>query len=292
MKKKLIVLLFVAAAVLVATWVFLESTGRLQLFEPGLGNRAAATRTLAGGEDRSERAGSGEAIASRATQGERPMSFVDIKSRAESGSAEHQRRLAEVYEDCGAISIDRSRYMANLDYLAELNPDSKSQIQRIKRSITDQCAAVDRGEPIPADAARLWLAQAAKGGDLVAELKLQVYKPAGVEPAQMSQLVAETLQSDNAEAMLALSNIARHACLQETRANPICGSPAAEWAWAIAACRRGASCGPESRLMTQLCISTGRCNYPSYENFLANEVVPPAQRRNVDQTIERIARSR
>lgn len=220
---------------------------------------------------------------------DRPTSsdpFVALKARAEAGDAVSQRRLAEVYEECGAYSVDPKRFLANLDFLAELNPKSKKAILRVKSKLTETCREVDGGAPIPTDAVKLWLEQSARGGDLAAKSKLALYSPTPPSPDAVADLAGQGMQGKDPEAMMAISQIAINPCTGALASERLCGTPSAEWTWAIAACRAGSACGPDSRVMRQVCISTGRCYHAHYEAFILGELVPPEQRREIEQRVQ------
>ena len=103
------------------------------------------------------------------------MTFEQIKREAEHGSAKAQRQLSEIYAFCAPYSLGPEKWLAGLDNLATLAPASVNGITSVKKRLATRCKEVDFGQPIPAEAYRLWAEQAAKGGDVASKIKIRTW---------------------------------------------------------------------------------------------------------------------
>jgi hypothetical protein len=212
--------------------------------------------------------------------------FETVKSRAERGDAVAQRQLAEMYEDCLAYSLDRQRYIATIDATVELvpvtkmGPEEASRIERIKTQMRRFCDTVDGGQPIPYDAFRSWLEQSASSGDLVAGIRHLKLSGQAPDADAFKRYLARTLETGDTQALFELSDMfgGLNGSSDDERTR-------IEHAWAIVACRRGMNCGPDSRLMRQVCLSFYRCSYGNYEHFVMSELVPVAKRPEVERMV-------
>lgn len=220
--------------------------------------------------------------------------FKEIQRLAEQGNPAAQRVLSDRYADCSAYSLSPARYKANVEATAKIGGVPKPTIDRIKASVDALCAEVDNGQPIPLDAVNLWLEQSAKNGDLIAKVKLAARAPNELRPADANGLISDVVSSGDPNAILELSHLVGRlddAGIDAKYARYVGGGPNDEFAWAIAACRKGASCGANSRIMKLVCINTMRCNYADYEQFLLTEMVPQGGRKRVDQVVDALERS-
>ncbi|HET8818277.1 MAG TPA: hypothetical protein VFM73_01885, partial [Xanthomonadaceae bacterium] len=137
------------------------------------------------------------------------------------------------------------------------------------------------------EAGLLWLEQAAKAGDLVAQAKLAARKPNETPPDEVNDLLASAIQESNPDALLSAAPLLGATSKQgiDPRFAAYVGSPNDEYAWAIAACRMGADCGPNSHVMNEICLSSLYCDYSNYEQFIRAEVLPNAQLERVNQIL-------
>ena len=222
------------------------------------------------------------------------MTFEQIKREAEHGSAKAQRQLSEIYAFCAPYSLGPEKWLAGLDNLATLAPASVNGITSVKKRLAMRCKEVDFGQPIPAEAYRLWAEQAAKGGDVASKIKIRTWATQPLLAGETSVLLDEVFSSSDADALLEMSQLMSRPVTGELsgRYQQITGDPTAGAAWGIAACRAGASCGEGSLMMDSICMSTGKCNYSNYEDFLMSEVVPPGERARMNLIVSNILRMR
>lgn len=214
------------------------------------------------------------------------QSFTEILRLAERGNPAAQRVLSDRYSDCSAYSLSPARYKANVEATAKMAGLPKVTVDRITAIADALCADVDSGQPIPHEAVNLWLEQSAKNGDLIAKVKLAAKAPAKLQATDANRLISDVVASDDPNALLELASLIGR--VNDEGIDPryegyVGGGPNDEYAWAIAACRKGAPCGADSRVMKLVCINTMRCSYNNYEQFLLTEMVPQGGRKRVEQ---------
>jgi len=219
------------------------------------------------------------------------MTFEEIKAAAARGSVIAQRQLADIYAMCGPYSVNPATWLATLDGLAEASPQAKQGMEQVKKRLVARCDQVDGGQVIPKEARNLWAQQAAKNGDVTSTVKLRVESPDPLSGKEAAELADAVVASGDPQAMLEMSSLMSRPIEDELpdRYAQVAGNPTAGVAWGIAACRAGAACGNGSMLMDSVCMSTGRCNYPSYEAFLMGEMVPPGERARLSAMLSNIA---
>lgn len=218
--------------------------------------------------------------------------FEQIKVEAEQGSAKAQRKLSEIYALCAGYSLDSKKQLATLDGLAGLVPASKNGIDGVKQRLKTRCDKVDFGQPIPSDAINLWLEQAAKNGDVAAKIKVRTRSAQPLSAEEANELLEGALSTGDPDALMEMSNLMSRSVAGELpdRYQQMAGDSTVGAAWGIAACRAGASCANDSMLMDSICMSTGRCGYRTYEEFLTSEVVSPAELARMNSVANSILR--
>ncbi|WP_225042017.1 hypothetical protein [Xanthomonas campestris] len=214
--------------------------------------------------------------------------FHDTKSRAEAGDAAAQRQLAEIYEQCAIYSVSPQNFAGMLDSYSKIKKENSSRYEQIKGRFSHYCSEVDGGEIIPPEAIELWYKEAARRGDLIAQLKIASGKAMSSEEYQ--DLVTKAIKSKDPEAIFALDEM-----LSNPNASVELGSFApensgnySEFAWALAACKSGAACGPGSYRVDIICINYGICGPSRYEDIVRTKIVPPGQLNSLDKQVERI----
>ncbi|MGE0116306.1 MAG: hypothetical protein AB7T07_15655 [Steroidobacteraceae bacterium] len=221
--------------------------------------------------------------------------FQAIKSLAEAGDPGAQRRLSEMYEYCMLYNFDPEGQTATLLQYAEIrqksNPrQSKAGMQRLIRRLETLCPGVDNGQPTPSEAYRLWMAEAARNGDLTAEIKLATRSLEVMPKLAFDGMVRKVLDKSDPDAVFALADLLGNRFEASSLIpSSLAGAAADVTSWQIAACRQGAgSCRAGSFTMDGLCMGGGPCNYQSYEEYAFQELVPPADRARMDERINEI----
>lgn len=207
--------------------------------------------------------------------------FEKIRAEAERGSVVAQRQLSEIYGFCMPYSLNPTTQLRTLDALA--TPESTTSMDQVKVRLVARCDRVDSGQPIPFEAITLWSEQAAKNGDVASIVQNRVMSLEPLTAEEATGLADAVLASRDPQALMEMFDLMMRPIAEEMpdRYKRLAGNPLAGAAWGIAACRAGATCHSGSMMMDSLCISTGSCNYRSFEEFVFAEMVPPAQRKRV-----------
>ncbi|WP_253254444.1 hypothetical protein [Xanthomonas arboricola] len=214
--------------------------------------------------------------------------FHDTKSRAEAGDAAAQRQLAEIYEQCAMYSVSPKNFAGMLDSYSKIKKENSSRYEEIKGRFSHYCSEVDGGEVIPLEAIELWYKEAARRGDLIAQLKLASGKTMSSEEYQ--DLVSKAIKSKDPEAIFAVEEMLNNpnASIELGSYAPDNSGNYSEFAWALAACEAGAACGAGSYRSDIICINYGICGSSRYEDAVRTKIVPLGQLNLLDKQVERI----
>lgn len=221
--------------------------------------------------------------------GSRALSVLEIQALADGGDAQAQRVLSEIYSDCQIYSLDHDAFI----FLVRSNwggrEDLPPKAEKILRDLVGVCDQLDDGEPIPANAAKEWRALAAKNRDAIALAQDLYMRFDDIKPDEMAEFVDLLIASGDANALFEMSNLmARSVHLSDGFDPRLSGSPLAAASWAIAACRRGASCAQNSRAMRYLCLMNALCNLPSFEYYVIKYEVPSVDRKKIERYVSLI----
>lgn len=219
-------------------------------------------------------------------------SFLSIKARAEKGEPAAQRELAEAYGRCIPVNMNPERYVASIDALAALSksPGNADALKRTGRAAAADCTAVDNGAAVPMEAYNLWLAQAAKQGDLAAQAKLYMNGNGRPQGAELKNFMDQVVASNDPNAIFELGQ------LIESNSSPDGTGPYSNvsaqnlsgYAWSIAACRQGLDCGAGSQVMRSLCLNTTACTSPNYESYVRDYMVSAGDAALLNSKVEEV----
>ncbi|MCC8537324.1 hypothetical protein ACDH70_18445 [Xanthomonas axonopodis pv. poinsettiicola] len=245
--------------------------------DPGL-----AERTL--GEDRLEDWAS-------ASSEQIDRDFHDTRNRAESGDPVAQRQLAEMYERCFLHNLSPDNFTSTMKMYAEADKANASRYYATGKRFSHYCNSIDSGKMIPLVAPQLWYAEAAKRGDLLAQIKVASAPDSQTDEATYRSLVARAFESKNPDAIFAIGDMLSMAKTSVDLGNyrQEAGGEYADFAWEIAACRAGKNCGTGSFRMDAACLN-GLCNASNLEAAIKNTYVPQAQLKFLEKDVERIRR--
>ncbi|MFI8719348.1 hypothetical protein ACIGHF_15890 [Stenotrophomonas sp. NPDC077464] len=220
--------------------------------------------------------------------------FEDLKQRAKAGDAVAQRLLADTYEACFIVNIDRGNFLEGLDFNRQMirAPAQLSILEKTAQERFAQCGAVDGGAIIPLELIRGWYAQAAENGDLAARLNDNAYKRKTLGAAESSALLEEVLASNDPAVVFAMGTTlgARYLTDPNDPAYALVSGEGAGNAWMVAACRMGYDCGPSSALMATLCLGTNGCTGEDFETFWKRELPSDVERRELERRVTEILR--
>ncbi|WP_160170389.1 hypothetical protein [Xanthomonas cassavae] len=123
------------------------------------------------------------------------------------------------------------------------------------------------------DAIKLWYAEAANRGDLIAQLKVASQTSSTSDEYRF--LIAKAIRSKDPEAIFSVDDVLSNpsASIELGSYAPTGSGNYSEYAWALAGCRMGADCGPGSYRLDMACISYGVCNSSSYEDLVRKNLL-------------------
>jgi len=230
----------------------------------------------------------------RPAEVDRVKAFEDLKQRARAGDAVAQRLLAETYEGCYFVNIDRENFMDSLDFYRQMirAPAKLSVLEQVADERFAQCGAVDGGAIVPMQLVTGWYAQAAENGDLAARLMDNAFKQKRLDTAEAAEQLEEVLGSNDPAAVFALGSTL-HSNYPASAAGPAAGLMTGEHAgeaWMVAGCRMGYDCGPSGKLMGTLCLMQNACTGEDFEAYLQRAMMNEAERRDLERRVTEILR--
>ena len=218
--------------------------------------------------------------------------FRALKTRAEGGDAVAQRQLAFRYGNCIVVNVGPQRFVASYDNLATFtkDPTSAKLLPQVARLVADDCAVVDGGAVIPMEAFTLWLEQAAKHGDLAAQMRLRVHRMDFPQGDALRDVVEQVIASGDPAAMFVLGDVVSATKSDQGlgRYADVAQGSVAGYAWYIAACRQGLDCGPQSRIMYGTCLAMVTCADTDYETFVRQHLVAGEEGALLDEKVAEI----
>ncbi|WP_259156009.1 hypothetical protein [Xanthomonas sp. 3793] len=218
--------------------------------------------------------------------------FLDLKSRANQGDAAAQRDLAEAYGRCIAVSGNPQKFLSSYEAIAKQSksPNNAKGMLLAARSYAEECAVVDNGAVVPLEARNLWLEQAAKGGDLAAQARLQMASPNRLKGEDLRGFVDKVATGGDPLAVFELgqllagnSDVTSLGSYSDVASGPVSG-----YAWSIAACQMGLNCNAGSDLMNSVCLNTGGCSSSNFESFVRNNLVSAGDKALLDGKVKEI----
>jgi hypothetical protein len=219
----------------------------------------------------------------------RQTTFLDIQLRAESGDAVSQRILSEIYSDCKMYSANREGFLDIVRHGWLAHKHESIKLESFLSDLINLCDQVDGGAMIPANAISEWRSQAAMNGDLIAQVQDLYMRFDNYNSQDVERVVDSVIKSGDPNALLEIFQLmARPVQLSNKAYSNFSGSEQASASWAIAACRRGANCGPNSRIMRQVCLLEGECDFSSFDGYIFSRFVAPGSRQQVEDDVAAI----
>ncbi|MEA9577375.1 hypothetical protein VC218_00115 [Xanthomonas nasturtii] len=238
----------------------------------------------------SARKAAAPAMWASATSTQIDLDFHETKHKAESGDPVAQRKLAQMYERCIMYSQSPQNFRGLMALFAKQDVEHAKRYAEVAERVSHYCDSIDGGKPIPSEAYQLWYAEAARRGDVIAQIKVATTVEHQPNEETYRALVAKAFESRDPEAIFAIGNmlsLAKTSVDLGSYASQM-GGDYAEHAWELAACRAGAACGYGSYRMDAAC-SSGMCsNASGYESLIKYHFVPPGQQKFLEQDVERI----
>lgn len=201
--------------------------------------------------------------------------FGSIHLKAINGDLQAQKTLSEIYEDCSVRSINKANFDNFMDLIRSSNkssPNAKSYIDMVSKNLESLCSQLDSDTPIPNDAWRIWMEAAARQGDLGAAIAVAAKSPEELPKDKIKDLLVNVEHTADPYALMDFALIAGRYNLRVDGYvdgnDSAFGSPAATMAWMLSACRAGAECGYNSRILRNTCLATWKCGYASLNDYI------------------------
>lgn len=289
MAKRLIVAAVLLGAAATAGYFTWNDSRVVESTPSGIQNSSAAALGIAPSIERSRTTTSDARFSAASTT----LAFEDLKSRAKAGDPVAQRQLAQVYDACFMVNMSPENYLPEFEKRAKYmsNSEEASEMLHVARARADECRNVDGGVPIPIELIKGWYAQASKNGDVASDatsLSLAAKRP---DMATSKSLLEGVMKSGDPAAAFSMGELVAGLGLVASGDQPeeLMSGITSGYAWMIAACRDGYDCAPNSRLMQNMCLSTGRCAGETFEEFVRSSAVTAADSQVLDRKIERIS---
>lgn len=216
--------------------------------------------------------------------------FEALKQRAKEGDAVSQRLLAQTYEACFLANLSRANFIRGYQFVQKQNPEQAAEVDRVVQQRVRQCDAVDGGAIIPVHLINSWYAQAAANGDLASRAVMIARQPVTPDTATTTQFMEDLVASGDPAAMYSLGNSLgeRFASHVGEPYRALASGPLSGMAWAVAACRMGYDCGPDSMAATSFCLSLSRCQGETVEELMFAIAPDDKQRQALEQKVQQI----
>ena len=214
--------------------------------------------------------------------------YRTLKQRAEAGDAIAQRRVAQLLMDCAYI-YDHPLTFTPLE-LSDIPADSPESVAvDTHRALKHNCAQVEGGARVTQEHAQHWYEQAAENGDLAAWAFVNMLRHPPLNADEAKRFLEEVIASKDPAAVFAYGNVMGGPLTENLGEGygPLV-SNSASLAWMLAACRMGMDCGPESPLVTNLCVQQGLCGKGDYEQAMKSEMQSEAGREALDRQTEAV----
>lgn len=224
----------------------------------------------------------------------RVKGFEDLKRRAKAGDAVAQRLLADTYDACFFVNLDREAFIKGLDFnrTTMRDPTHLPFLEQMATERLAKCGAVEGGAIVPMQIIRGWYAQAAENGDLAARLTDNALSQRKVDAAVAAQLLEDVLDSNDPAAVFAMGStlVNNYTLTPGDAAEGLMTGELASTAWQVAACRMGYECEPTGVIMGNLCLLQNACAGEDYEAYLMRELRSDAQRELLQRRVAEILR--
>lgn len=219
------------------------------------------------------------------------LDYSEVMARqlplAKAGDPDAMAIVARILEYCANYSTSPTEYLAGINVLAEMGESSEGELMRQAAGrVEERCERVS-DKPIQPSDHEEFLEQAANKGHIGALVRLANRNAAELNASDMRVLVEAAAKNDDPNVLLDAAGLI--AIVPEEQSNhPIGASQFDSYAWAILACRRGASCKQGQRYMDAICLSGQGCGFANIEDLVRRAQLPEKEARGLDQRIQAI----
>lgn len=220
----------------------------------------------------------------------------ELRNASENGNAEATWLISKAYEECFLLSVSGAAGFENdMQMRMKITPDiNKAGTSNAFKKVAQRCGRFS-GQAIKLAEITALKSKAAGQGSLAAAAEAfqvgMITNPALNTPARQKSLAHDALASRNPEAMAALATAMGQVAADRMAAlSPLpAGTPQAEAAWNIAACRMGKACDRSSPTMIQMCVAGGvGCGNQSVEEFYLKEIIPAGEQAKLQGMVKQL----
>ena len=215
----------------------------------------------------------------------------ELRASAEHGDTSAVAALAELEDECSAFVLSRGDRSYVPRAFQQRDPNIKPWVDAMLARTITRCQRFTRSDLMPSKQIHEMLVSAAQQGSPSAKARLLV-RTVDLEHLSDDALggtVRDILASGDPAAIADTSNVmgARVQGREQLFDLPS-GTETASQAYLVAACRLGLDCGPDSRILANLCFNGMGCGYSSVEAFVQDTMLPPQQFRVMQQEVQQI----
>lgn len=218
-----------------------------------------------------------------------------LRQAADAGDAQAAWTLSRIHDYCGLYALDPQGYARDDLVLEAGNAAALQGLLAARQQLGRRCAGFSAAEPTGRAMVLLRRQQSAREGNLAAEASLLAMgQPLEADMAYRRQLVERVVQSQDADAFLALSPaMGATAAGDLAYSGLVAGTEFTQLAWQVAACRLGMACGADSLLMSSYCANAGICSPKAgqdFESFVFDAAVPRQGVEKMNELINQLRR--
>ena len=215
----------------------------------------------------------------------------ELRERAERGDPDVVAALAELESECWMFVLSRGDRSDVPRFLQKRDPNIKPWVDSMLARSSLRCQRFTRNDLISYERLHEMLVAAAKQGSASAKARL-LMGTVDIEhlpDATLAGTVRDILASGNPAAIVDLSNVMGVRVQGREKLFDLpSGSETESQAYLIAACRLGFECGPNSRILANLCFNANGCGYPSVDALVQDTMLTPQEYRVMQQEVQQI----
>ncbi len=215
----------------------------------------------------------------------------ELRERAERGDPDVVAAFAELESECWMFVLSRGDRSDIPRAIQQRDPKIKPWVDSMLARTNTRCQRFTRSDLISYKRLHEMLVAAGNQGSAAAKARL-LMGTVDIEhlpDATLAGTVRDILASGNPAAIVDLSNVmGTRVQGREKLFDLPSGSETESQAYLIAACRLGFDCGPNSRILANLCFNGIGCGYPSVEAIVQDRMLTPQGYRMMQQEVQQI----
>jgi hypothetical protein len=215
----------------------------------------------------------------------------ELREQVNHGDWRGAAALAELQDECFSYMRSRGDRSAVPREAQRRNPAIKPWVDAMLARTTSRCQRFTPADLEPWQRMQDRVAEAARQGDAEAKARVldRTMRLDQIPDDTLAGTVKDIIASGDPAAFVDLSAVmgARMDGREKLFDVPA-GNEVAGYAYLLAACRLGLDCGPDSRILANLCFNGGGCGYPSIQALLQDTMLTPEQFRAAQAYVPQI----